>query len=188
MSLFRERNVHLIWKSTQKPTQEAQISQFYTGNWTQPIFVDLCEAGNIKFAPKPHVGMTWSAIGAHALKFWEMLRAVSDVCAHRRVVNRDDGRIRELNKLWIKDQDPGLDRGIWKQFSVCSGCFVFLCAQKSSKVTRYYKHLCYSARVDHIVRAWKRLYHCGIIPSFSKKRFFVCLLVCLFLASGQTTF
>lgn len=61
----------LFEKAHKNPTQEAQISQFYTGNWTQPISVDLCEAGNIKFASKPHVGMTWSAIGAHALKFWE---------------------------------------------------------------------------------------------------------------------
>lgn len=32
---------------------EAQMSQFYTGTWKQLTFVDLCEAGDVKFVSNP---------------------------------------------------------------------------------------------------------------------------------------
>lgn len=81
-----------------------------------------------------------------------------------------------------------LDRG--KQFSVCSGCR-FLCAlNHSPQKLHVITNICLILRVRIISSACakSRRYYYEIIPSFSKKCFFVYLLVCLFLASGQTSF
>lgn len=62
---------------------------FHTGTWTQLTFVNLCNAGSIKRASKPHVGTQRDQFVHMYLRFGEQARArfhvVLHICTHRKV-------------------------------------------------------------------------------------------------------